>query len=144
MWSIAYEHYTNEGRKVTYRCNKVKARGAQCPAGLLLLYHSERNAVTLYRVNIAHEHDGRVSTRGLAPAIRTAVEELYRDGKMSVKPSSFSMRYYRFLICRCTETECDFDGAGQKITAQTTTSSIGQFPTSIQEKSARPAGYDDS
>jgi len=36
-WSKHYTNYSENGRKVYYRCKKTKFRGPQCSAGLYLL-----------------------------------------------------------------------------------------------------------
>jgi hypothetical protein len=41
IWSQTHTNITSDGKRVYYRCNQVKRRGKQCPAGVHLLYHSE-------------------------------------------------------------------------------------------------------
>lgn len=73
-WSIAFRYDTVDGGKVHYRCNKVKLAGPQCPAAIYLLYHSEKESVSLFRTDDEHDHSIAVpSTRGLAPEIRIAM-----------------------------------------------------------------------
>lgn len=80
-WSIAFRYDTVDGGKVHYRCNKVKLAGPQCPAAIYVLYHSEKESVSLFRTDDEHDHSIAIpSTRGLAPEIRIAVEQIYEEG----------------------------------------------------------------
>src|SRR5579883_1372847 len=48
IWAKMKPYDTMEGKKQTYRCNKVPYRGRQCSAGLYLLYHSDSFQVSLF------------------------------------------------------------------------------------------------
>lgn len=64
--------------KVHYACKKY-AQG--CPAAILLLYHSEKVSVSLFRTADEHDHSNVTGpTRGLDPETRRAVAELYGGG----------------------------------------------------------------
>ena len=53
-WSKASTNHTAMGDKVIYRC-KVKRRGAQCAAGIYLLYEATSHSVLLYRTTADHD-----------------------------------------------------------------------------------------
>lgn len=79
-WSIIRRNDSKDGMKVQYRCSKVKQSGPQCPAAIYLLYHSDREAVSLFRVDCDHDHQGKQMTRGIDPEIRRVIVELYEEG----------------------------------------------------------------
>ncbi len=62
IWSQSNTNTTSEGKRVYYRCNKVKRRGKQCPAAVHLLYHSENDCVTMFETGSDHFHDESKST----------------------------------------------------------------------------------
>jgi len=40
-WSKHYTNYSDDGRRVYYRCKKAKFRGPQCSASIHLLFHAD-------------------------------------------------------------------------------------------------------
>lgn len=81
IWSKRDCYETKDGDKVHYRCNKVKKHGMQCPAAVYLLYHAEKETVTLFKTDEEHDHQEKTPSRGLPLEIRSAIEHLYEDGK---------------------------------------------------------------
>ena len=55
-WSFHYKNTTADGNKSYYRCNKIKLRGHQCPAGIYLLYDCRNEDVFLFRALENHDH----------------------------------------------------------------------------------------
>ena len=82
IWSQSNTNTTSEGKRVYYRCNKVKRRGKQCPAAVHLLYHSENDCVTMFETGSDHFHDESKST-GINEQSRLLIDELF---KFKVKP----------------------------------------------------------
>ncbi|CAF2081129.1 unnamed protein product [Rotaria magnacalcarata] len=80
QWSKHYTNYTENGRKVYYRCNKVKRRGPQCSASMCLLYHADSDKVTCYKTEAEHDHYDHKG-RGIDGNVKKIIEELYNDGK---------------------------------------------------------------
>ena len=66
-WSISYTNNTSIGRKVYYRCMRVK-KAANCDAAIYLLYVNTSSEVVLYRTDAEHtcdtasEKNNRLST----------------------------------------------------------------------------------
>jgi len=57
LWSFHYVNNTIEGRKVYYRCNKVKLRGNQCDAGLYLFYDAASDDIIMFKCDAEHTHN---------------------------------------------------------------------------------------
>src|ERR1700722_10846460 len=55
-WAKHYTNYTENGRKVYYRCKKAKRRGPQCSASICLLYHADSDQVTVSKSDAGHDH----------------------------------------------------------------------------------------
>lgn len=70
-----------DGLKVYYRCKKLQSPAQRCPAAIYLLYHTDGDAVSMYRSDDAHEHGYEMPKRGIKPEVCQVVKELYRDGK---------------------------------------------------------------
>jgi len=62
IWIQTHTNITSDGKRVYYRCNQVKRRGKQCPAGVHLLYHSKNDCVTMFETGKDHLHDESKST----------------------------------------------------------------------------------
>ncbi|CAM4901280.1 unnamed protein product [Rotaria socialis] len=84
QWSKHYTNYTENGRKVYYRCNKVKRRGPQCSASMCLLYHADSDKVTCYKTEAEHDHYDHKG-RGIDGNVKKIIEELYNDGVIKPK-----------------------------------------------------------
>lgn len=77
IWSIHYSNDSEEGKKIYYRCNKVKKRRPQCSAKRYLLYDSLSSAVFLYRTEDDHDHEYKESAeRGLSEIVKEEVNKL--------------------------------------------------------------------
>ncbi|CAF1449502.1 unnamed protein product [Adineta ricciae] len=79
QWSKYYTNYTEEGRKVYYRCKKAKRHGPQCTAGTYLLYHADSDKVTIYETETEHQHH-QDEVRGIDESVRKVIEDLFNDG----------------------------------------------------------------
>ncbi|CAF4884414.1 unnamed protein product, partial [Rotaria sp. Silwood2] len=56
QWSKHYTNYTEQGRKVYYRCKRMKRRGPQCNVSMYMLYHADSDKVTCYKTEGEHDH----------------------------------------------------------------------------------------
>lgn len=84
FWSFHYSNISAEGRKLYYRCNKVKLRGKQCDAGIFLLYDAASNDVILFRCTSEHTHEEIKSHK---PKISFDVQqEIQRLFNLKLKP----------------------------------------------------------
>jgi hypothetical protein len=79
-WKKSSRKYTNEGYRVEYRCTKGKYRKKECPAGLMLLYHSSSGNVSLYRTDTEHGNHVTTPSRGLSAEIKTFLQEKVNEG----------------------------------------------------------------
>lgn len=82
-WSKRKLINTEEGEKQFFRCNKVKARGQQCSAGIYLLYDSSSPFVFLFRTEAEHDCDEIENKSGpkLTPEVKIAIEKLCEQKK---------------------------------------------------------------
>lgn len=55
-WGYHYDNKSDAGKKITYRCKLVKARGQQCAAAVHLLFDATNPSVHLYRADSPHTH----------------------------------------------------------------------------------------
>ena len=55
-WSKHYTNRTHDGKRVYYRCRKVRRRDPPCSASISLLYHADSDKVTIYRTEADHDH----------------------------------------------------------------------------------------
>lgn len=79
-WNISKSHDTDAGRKVYYRCTKVKKSATDCPCSVYLLYHCDNEAVSLYRTSRDHCHDQNAAeVRGISLELRPVIRQLYDD-----------------------------------------------------------------
>ena len=78
-WSKHYTNFTDKGKRIYYRCKKVRRRGVQCSASLSLLYHADSDQVTIYKTEGDHDHH-EDEIRGIGDDIKQCVEQLYNDG----------------------------------------------------------------
>lgn len=77
-WSINFTNSTFEGRKVYYRCNKVKRRGEQCQAELYLFYDNTSLEVHLFRSEGDHTCKTMASqSQRLTQKLKTEIERLF-------------------------------------------------------------------
>ena len=53
-WSVYNTNNSSDGRKVYYRCNKVKLRGTQCNANLQVYYPNNSHEVIVYKTTSPH------------------------------------------------------------------------------------------
>ena len=84
-WSYSFTNETADGRKIYYRCNKVKKRGAQCPAVIHLLVDNRSEQVMLFRANEEHKHDHGLSKTRLLDAAKQEIKKLF---ELHVKPKA--------------------------------------------------------
>lgn len=56
-FSYYYQNSSSAGLRITYRCNQMKFRGAQCTAGKYLLFDSTNKSIHLYRADAEHTHN---------------------------------------------------------------------------------------
>ena len=82
IWSQTHTNIISDRKRVYYRCNQVKRRWKQCPAGVHLLYHKENDCVTMFETGKDHSHDESKST-GIIQQSRLLIDELF---KLRVKP----------------------------------------------------------
>ncbi|CAF4632468.1 unnamed protein product [Rotaria sp. Silwood2] len=85
QWSKHYTNYTEQGRKVYYRCKRMKRRGPQCNVSMYMLYHADSDKVTCYKTEGEHDHDDDDKTRGIHETVKRVIDELYDDGVMKPK-----------------------------------------------------------
>ncbi|CAF2482353.1 unnamed protein product [Rotaria sp. Silwood2] len=79
QWSKYYTNYIEDGRKVSYRCQKTKHRGPQCPANIYLLHHADSDKVIVYQTEMEHEHHND-KVCGIDENVRKYIEDLFNDG----------------------------------------------------------------
>ncbi|CAF1482527.1 unnamed protein product, partial [Rotaria sordida] len=86
QWSYHYTNTTAAGKKKFFRCNKVKARGKQCDAGIYLLFDSTNDKVVLFRATSDHTHDSMQEKPSRIPnEVKTIIQELY---ELKLKPKA--------------------------------------------------------
>lgn len=93
-WGYHYDNKSDAGRKVTYRCNLVKARGQQCSAAIYLLYDATNTSVHLYRADSAHTHDDEICQNNVVTKISGILEAEIRsmfELGMKTKPILFNL-----------------------------------------------------
>lgn len=73
-WSYYYKNKSCAGTRINYRCNLMKFRGAQCAAGIYLLFDSSNQSVHLYRTDTVHTHDDEENQENVASKISDAVK----------------------------------------------------------------------
>lgn len=81
-WSVRYTHRTSEGKKVFYRCTRVKKSDAACAAGLYLLYVNSSLKVELYSTKAEHTCNNSC-LRGLSEKAKLEIKKFIDLG---VKP----------------------------------------------------------
>ncbi|CAM4952599.1 unnamed protein product [Rotaria socialis] len=86
QWSYHYTNTTAAGEKKFFRCNKVKARGKQCDAGIYLLFESTNDNVVLFRSTSDHTHDNIGEKPSRIPTeVKTIIQELF---ELKLKPKA--------------------------------------------------------
>lgn len=86
-WGYSTSSQSEEGKKIYYRCNKVKARGVQCLAKLYLLFDSTSTDIILFRATHSHTHndiDTKANT-GLPDEVKVVIKELWL---LKIKPKA--------------------------------------------------------
>ena len=76
-WSFHYKNTTADGNKSYYRCNKIKLRGHQCPAGIYLLYDCRNEDVFIFRALENHDHSKAKSNHGLSDEVKREIDTLF-------------------------------------------------------------------
>lgn len=78
-WGYGASSESLEGKKIYYRCNKVKARGVQCEAKIYLLHDSSSTGFTLYRASNCHTHDNIITkaNTGISEEVKKKIKELW-------------------------------------------------------------------
>lgn len=92
-WSYYYENTSNDGRRVSYRCNAVKFRASkQCDAKAYLLYHSQDTTVSFYRSTSEHSHNEAEIAETLvfkfSPEAEAYITDMYNN---KMKPKSIKL-----------------------------------------------------
>ncbi|CAF5004528.1 unnamed protein product, partial [Rotaria sp. Silwood1] len=85
QWSKHYINYTEQGRKVYYRCKRMKRRDPQCNVSMYMLYHADSDKVTYYKTEGEHDHDDDYKIRGIHETVKRVIDDLYDDGVMKPK-----------------------------------------------------------
>jgi len=77
-----YQNRTYEGRKVYFRCKKVKKRNKkQCSAEIYLLYHADKDDITAFKTASEHDECTKIfEIRGLSEDMKKQVRQMYDDG----------------------------------------------------------------
>ena len=75
-WSKHYTNFTDKGKRIYYRCKKVRRRGVQCSASLSLLYHADSDQVTIYKTEGDHDHH-EDEIRGIGDDIKQCVTNIF-------------------------------------------------------------------
>ena len=76
-WSFHYKNTTADGNKSYYRCNKIKLRSHQCPAGIYLLDDCRNEDVFLFRALENHDHSMAKSNHGLSDEVKREIDTLF-------------------------------------------------------------------
>jgi hypothetical protein len=86
QWSYHYTNTTAAGIKKFFRCNKVKARGKQCDAGIYLLFDSTNDRVVLFNTTSDHTHDSIEERSSRIPIeVKKIIQELF---ELKLKPKA--------------------------------------------------------
>lgn len=86
VWSYKYKNSSFAGVIVTYRCNKMKFRGKQCPALIYLLYDAnDKSKVHLFRNDCEHSHDSDNAVYEMDPELAATIQQLFN---MRLKPKA--------------------------------------------------------
>ena len=111
-WSHHYANNTEDSHKIYFRCNQVKLRGSQCPAGVYLFFDScVEKEVELFRTQDDHDHSNLVTSKhGLSTEAKTEIEKFFnlkmkpkaileklRDSNVDIKNKSQLTTYLRQL-----------------------------------------------
>lgn len=75
-WGFGSSSNTAEGRKIYYRCNKVKARGTQCEAKIFILYDAFSTKITATNSH-THEQITTKAQSGIPENVKRRIEELW-------------------------------------------------------------------
>jgi hypothetical protein len=85
-WSVYNTNNSSDGKKVYYRCNKVKLRGTQCNAILQVFYPNDSDEVILYKTKSPHNHDELgLSKHGISKEAKLKIKEMH---KLHLKPKA--------------------------------------------------------
>ena len=77
-WSAYNTNNCSDGKKVYYRCNKVKLCGTQCNAVLQVYYPNNSDEVIVYKTKSPHNHDElSLSKQGVSKEVKLKTEELH-------------------------------------------------------------------
>ncbi|CAF1118993.1 unnamed protein product [Rotaria sordida] len=86
QWSYHYTNTTAAGKKKFFRCNKAKARGKQCDAGIYLLFESTNDKVVLFRTTSDHTHDDIQEKPSRIPTeVKKIIQDLF---ELKLKPKA--------------------------------------------------------
>lgn len=79
-WGYFYENKSNDGVSITYRCKHVKFRGAQCAAGVRLVFDSRSHNIQLFRADAAHSHtNSSNAVESIPDDIQDEIKRLYEN-----------------------------------------------------------------
>lgn len=82
IWSKIRTHTVEEGRKIYFRCKKVKLRGRPCTSAMYLLLESNSTQVRVFRTLEQHDHDdhkARAAEPGIKPDIKSEISRLFNQ-----------------------------------------------------------------
>lgn len=78
-WSYQYRNNSENGMRITYRCNLLKFRGEQCAAAIYLLFDSRSSDIQLFRADTEHTHQNHPNAvETLSEGVKEAVKSLYK------------------------------------------------------------------
>jgi len=82
-WSCSFTNKTYNGKKVYYRCNKVKKCSEQCPAGIYIHIINSSEDIDLFRTAEGHNHNNLDAINRLSSELKEEIEMLFH---LNVKP----------------------------------------------------------
>lgn len=80
-WGFLYDNKSDDGTiTVTFRCKLVKFRGAQCAAGVCLVFDSRGTEIQLFRADAEHTHENNPNAVEEIPLlVQQEVKRLYEN-----------------------------------------------------------------
>lgn len=85
-WSYHYPTGSENGRRVVYRCPKVKFRGPQCDAAAYLRFDSKSGKVQLFIADCEHTHENSANAVEEIPDdVKKVIEDLFENNVTTPK-----------------------------------------------------------
>ena len=85
-WSAYNTNNCSDGKKVYYRCNKVKLRGTECNAVFQVCYPNNSDEVIVYKTKSLHNLDElSLSKQDVSKEAKLKIQELH---KLHLKPNA--------------------------------------------------------